>query len=182
MKTITSVIVAGAGLALAAALGVAFLRRTPAVAPLETVESVDLQRYQGRWFEIAHYPAWFEHASDKNTTAQYTALPDGRIRVVNQTTSEGGSVRVAQAVASVADPRTNAKLKVKFIPFLPSGDYWVIDLAPDYSYAVVGDPRRRFLWILSRTTQLPEPVFNQIAARLIAQHYDPTRLIHTTQE
>ncbi len=181
MKTTTAIAV-GAGLGLVAALGAVFLRRAPTVAPLETVESVDLLRYQGRWFEIAHYPAWFEHASDKNTTAQYTALADGRIRVVNQTTGENGRVRVAQAIASVADPQTNAKLKVKFSPFLPGGDYWIIDLAPDYSYAVVGDPRRRFLWILSRTTQLPEPVFNQISARLIAQHYDPARLIHTTQE
>lgn len=181
MKANTRAILVATGLG-AAAVGAALAAKKRSGAPLETVEFVDVERYQGRWFEIAHYPAWFERESDKNTTAQYTALPDGRIRVVNHTTDSQGRPRTARAMARVVDAATKAKLKVSFNPLLPSGDYWIIDLADDYSYAVVGEPRRRFLWILSRTTRLPAHVFDGIAARLLAKGYDPVRLIHTTQE
>jgi len=80
----------------------------------------------------------------------------------------------------VVDRTTNAKLEVSFFgPFW--GDYWIIDLAEDYSYAVVGHPGRDYLWILARTPTMPEATYREIVARLRAQGYQTPRLVRTLQ-
>jgi len=108
-------------------------------ASLQTVPNVDLTRYVGRWYEIARYPAWFEKDCASDVTATYTALSGGKIEVLNECRQADGQVKRSKGTARVVDKRTNAKLKVTFFwPF--SGNYWIIDLAPDYSYAVVGEP------------------------------------------
>jgi apolipoprotein D and lipocalin family protein len=149
--------------------------------PLQVVDHVELERYVGRWYEIARYPAWFQKGCVA-TTAEYSIRPDGKIRVVNRCRQDSleGRERKAEAVARVVDPRTNAKLKVSFFwPF--EGDYWVIDLDDDYRWAVVGEPRRKYLWILSRTPTMEEAVYGDIVGRLQEQHYDPSRLQRTLQ-
>lgn len=149
---------------------------------LPTVASVDLGRYMGRWFEIARYPAWFQRKCAKNTTAEYALRPNGTVSVENRCTTAEGRVNVARGTARIADPATRAKLKVKFSLFMPAGDYWIVDLDPGYAWAVVGEPRRRYLWILARRPVLDEPTFQGICERLRTWHYDPQRLIRTVQD
>ena len=150
-------------------------------APLSTVSAVDLNRYLGKWYEIASYPAWFQKGCT-GSTADYSRLPDGRIRVVNRCfkNSLDGPLKASKGKAEVVDETSHAKLKVWFFwPF--KGDYWIIDLDPDYQWAVVGVPSRRYLWILSRTPTLDASVYDGILRRVIEKGYDPTRLKLTAQ-
>jgi apolipoprotein D and lipocalin family protein len=149
--------------------------------PLSVVDAVDLERYLGKWYEIASYPAWFQKGCI-GSTAEYSLLSDGKIQVINRC-REGrldGKVKESKGKAEVADTQTNAKLKVWFFwPF--KGNYWIIDLDPDYRWAVVGEPSRKYLWILSRTPTMEERLYEYILARLPETGYDPARLQKTTQ-
>jgi len=150
-------------------------------APLAVVDYVDLERYLGRWYEIARYPSSFETGC-VGVTADYSLRDDGRIRVLNtciESTLDGPE-RTIEGSARIADSSTNARLKVTFFwPF--EGDYWIIDLDEDYSYAVVGAPDRRFLWILSRTPTMNEELYQQILDSLPERGFDPDRLILVPQ-
>ena len=161
---------------------VTILQAVPAQAanglpPMQVVPSVDLARYAGKWYEIARLPNRFQRDCAANTTATYTLRPDGKITVLNECRTAEGRTKSAKGTARVADPKgPNSKLKVSFFwPF--AGDYWIIELGWDYEYAVVGHPARKYLWILSRTRQMDEAVYNGILARLAAQGYDTTKLL-----
>jgi len=153
----------------------------PELPPLRTVESVDLSRYVGTWYEIASYPQRFQKGCTA-TQATYSLRPDGKIDVVNQCNRDSldGRRTVARGKAKVVDKTSNAKLKVSFFWFV-WGDYWIIDLGQDYEYAVVGHPERKYLWILSRTPTMEPDVYEGILRRLEAQHYDLDRLQRTLQ-
>ena len=117
---------------------------------LQVVPHVDIDRYLGKWYEIALYPNWFEKGCFRST-AFYEKLKDGQIKVSNRCRmhSPKGKLNEAIGYAKIADNKTNAKLKVQFFwPF--KGDYWIIDLDKDYQYAVISEPDRQYLWILSR--------------------------------
>jgi apolipoprotein D and lipocalin family protein len=150
------------------------------VHPPVVVPSVDLTRYVGKWYEIARYPTPFQ-AGCASSTADYTANPDGTIGVFNTCLAADGSlVSTIQGTARVVDATTNAKLKVTF-PNVPiPGDYWIIDLGQDYEFAVVGDPTRLTLFILSRTPTLDQATLDAILSRLPDQGYDPARLVYDT--
>ncbi|TFH07583.1 MAG: hypothetical protein E4H08_09265 [Candidatus Atribacteria bacterium] len=145
-------------------------------APLRVVESVDAARYMGLWYSIASIPTSFERQCVQGTTAAYALLGDGRIQVTNTCYDVNGALDVAQGQAWIPDPSESSKLKVSFVRFLGiwwfGAPYWVIDLAPDYAYAVVGHPSRKYGWILSRTPSLPDEVFSGIVSRLESQGYD----------
>jgi apolipoprotein D and lipocalin family protein len=145
-------------------------RAEPAVA-----ENVDLSRYLGRWYEIARIPVWFQKECACGTTAEYTLVKDGVVSVVNRCSTSQGEVKEAKGRAWVVDKKTPAKLKVSFFPlfgfWLFGGHYWIIDLDPDYQYAVIGHPKRTLGWILSRTPRLSEEVLDAIAERLEANGY-----------
>jgi len=152
------------------------------------VENVDLNRYCGIWYEIARLPNWFQRKCDCNTTAEYILLPDNRIKVINRCLKADSSLISVQGIARKEDENgPNAKLKVRFAPswigWLPFvwGTYWILDLAPDYSYAAVGDPSRKYLWILSRTPQLDNSVYDSIISRMRNMGFDTDRLILTKQ-
>jgi len=133
--------------------------------PLATVPHVDLSEYLGRWYEIARYPARFDRKCVVNAMANYPQRSDGKIEVLNTCRREDGSVKKTKGIAEIEDPNTNAKLKVTFLwPF--SGDYWILDLAPGYSYAAVGEPTRSYLWILSPTPQMDEMTYVSLGRRL----------------
>jgi len=144
--------------------------------PLDVVEKVDLGSYTGRWYEIARYPNSFERGC-VGVTADYSLRQDGRINVLN-TCREGsldGNVRTIEGIARVVDSSTNAKLAVTFFgPF--EGDYWILELGNDYEYAVVGDPSRKFLWILSREPGLDDGLYHDILSRLPEKGFDPENL------
>jgi apolipoprotein D and lipocalin family protein len=151
------------------------------IPPLETVSHVDLDRYLGKWYEIASYPQWFQKGCVAST-ATYTLRKDGDIDVLNQCRKEtlNGAVKDAKGKAWIVDRKSQARLKVRFFwPF--SGDYWIIDLGADYEYAVVGHPNRNYLWILSRKSQMDPAVYDGILERLKKQHYDVSRLRKTLQ-
>lgn len=135
------------------AIGTIALARasTRSKAPLEVVPRVDLNRYAGRWFEIARLPNRFQRHCDANTSALYTLREDGKITVLNECETADGKIQSAKGSAHVAnDQGPNSKLKVTFFwPFY--GDYWIIDLDPEYRWAVVSEPGRKYLWILTRS-------------------------------
>lgn len=150
--------------------------------PLETVPYVDLQRYLGKWYEIASFPQSFQKGC-VGTQATYSLRDDGDIEVLNQCYdgSFEGKVRTARGKAWVTDRATNAKLRVQFFwPF--SGKYWVLELGENYEYAVIGHPNRDYLWILSRTPQLDRQVLNGIIERVKAKGFDINRLKETLQK
>ncbi len=148
---------------------------TAADVPLETVAKVDLNRYIGRWYEIAKYPNRFERKCDRNVTAAYSIRPDGKIGVVNACTTRDGKQSVSSGWAKVVDKESAAKLKVTFFwPFF--GDYWIIDLGANYEYAVVGEPSRKYLWILSRTPRMDQAVYAEVVSRLAAKGYNAAKL------
>ena len=164
--------------AVAGAAAVAYATRKSE--PLVTVRQVDLNRYAGTWYEIARYPNCFQKKCDGDTRTKYLLRDDGTVGVLNSCRKSDGTVTSNKGTAKVVDPSTNAKLKVTFFwPF--SGDYWILDLAPDYSYAVVGEPNRKYLWILSRTPQMDDATYREITERIRFLGYDPSRLIKTKQ-
>lgn len=146
--------------------------------PLATVPSVDLNRYIGRWYEIARYPNRFERNCDRDVTATYAMRPDGKISVVNACYSTAGKLNSANGWARVVEGSSNTKLKVTFFwPFF--GNYWIIDLDPAYQYAVIGEPSRKYLWILSRNPHMDDALYTQILARISQHGYDPARIERT---
>jgi apolipoprotein D and lipocalin family protein len=148
---------------------------------LRTVGHVELGRYVGTWYEIAAFPQRFQQGCTA-TTATYTLRADGDIDVLNRCRKAAldGEEKSAVGRARVVDRSTNAKLEVSFFrPF--RGDYWIVDLADDYTYAVVGHPGRDYLWILSRAPTMPEPTYQGIVERLQAQGYETSRLVRTLQ-
>lgn len=161
----------------------------PALAQdVKAVAKVDLARYVGTWYEVARFPNRFQDQCTGNVTAQYRKREDGDIDVINRCKQKDGSTDEAIGRARVADAVTNARLKVRFAPdwlgWIPFvwADYWVIDLADDYSYAAVGEPSRDYLWILSRTPTLPEATYEAIVNRVTAQGFDTAKLVKTRQE
>lgn len=149
--------------------------------PLATVPSVDLEKYMGRWFEIASFPQSFQKGCHC-TTAEYSMTDKGYVKVVNtcRKDSADGKVKTADGKAFVVPGSGNAKLRVQFFwPF--RGDYWIIDLAPDYSYAVVGDPSRKYLWILCRTPQMDETLYKEIVGRTASKGFDVSKLARNDQ-
>jgi apolipoprotein D and lipocalin family protein len=150
-------------------------RAAGALSPLDPVPKVDLNRYLGRWYEIAKYPNRFERKCASNVTATYATRPDGKISVVNSCTTQQGKVTESKGWAKVVDRKTCSKLKVTFFwPFF--GNYWIIDLGPDYEYAVIGEPSRKYLWILSRAPKMDETLYAEITKRLANKGYDAQRL------
>jgi apolipoprotein D and lipocalin family protein len=189
MKLVNGVAAAARGLVrplVAAAILQASGVSAQTLAPVRTVPSVDLDRYAGDWFEIARYPNRFQRQCVGDVRANYARRPDGRVDVVNRCRTADGETE-ARGVARIVDERTFAKLKVRFAPawlsFLPVvwGDYWIIGLAADYSWAVVGDPDREYLWILARSAHLDAE--SVAAARAVARDngFDVDRLVPMPQ-
>jgi apolipoprotein D and lipocalin family protein len=146
---------------------------------LEVVSSVDLSRYAGRWYEIARLPNRFEKKCADSVTATYTLRSDEKVDVVNRCRKANGQYTTATGKAKVVDKKTNAKLKVTFFwPFY--GDYWILDLGPNYEYAVVGAPNRDYLWILSRTPQLDEQLYRRLLAEMSTRGFATDRMIRTS--
>ncbi len=153
--------------------------------PLDTVEYVDLEQYAGLWYEIARYPVPFDEDSVA-VTAEYTLLEDGTVRVVNRglVGDLNGPPTSIEGIARVADPVSQAKLLVSFDrPGLEQveGDYWIIELAEDYSHAVVSDPLRFTLYILSRTPTMDPALYAGVVERLVERGFDQDRIEPTPQ-
>lgn len=146
---------------------------------LEVVPHVDLKKYLGKWYEIAHLPFRFENDCT-DITATYSLSKDGNVSVLNECLRDG-KLKQAKGKAKVVDKNTGAKLKVTFFwPFY--GDYWIIDLGRDYDYAVVGTPNRKYVWILSRTPQMDDKLFSQLIEYVKSKGFDVGNLIKTSHK
>ena len=155
---------------------------------VRTITALDVPRYLGTWYEIAKFPNWFQKKCVSNTKAVYTAKPDGNLRVLNSCSTANGEISEAEGLARQIGPKDSPKLEVRFAPewlsFLPMvwGDYWVIDLDSQYQVAAVSDPRREYLWVLSRTPQLDPKVYDDLLQRLKQQQFDIKKLERTSQK
>ncbi len=153
---------------------------------LTTVSQVDLTQYVGLWYEIAKLPNPFQRKCIRNTTAEYHLKANGKIRVINRCETTNGDTISINGVAKVADKESNAKLKVSFVNILGInlfwGNYWIIGLGDHYQYALVGEPARKYGWVLSRTPRLTVSDWQEINATLTNQGYDPDAFVKTTQE
>jgi apolipoprotein D and lipocalin family protein len=151
-----------------------------------TVDSVNLQKYTGLWYEIAKIPNSFQKQCVANTTAQYSLNDDGTIKVINSCQEDDGEMDSAEGLAKVVNARTNSKLEVSFVSILGFhlfwGDYWIIGLDDDYSYAVVGTPNRKYGWILSRTKQMADEKLSAAYDILKRNGYNPKDFVTTVQE
>jgi len=143
---------------------------------LQAVAFVDLNRYMGKWYEIAKIPNRFQKKCAGGTTAEYNLRSDGTVLVVNSCLDPKGKRMIAEGIARVTDPLTHAKLKVSFVRFLGVnlfwGDYWIVGLDTEYQYAVVGSPGRKYGWILSRKTELSNEEWVAVQYILRSQGYD----------
>lgn len=155
----------------------------PSQGAVVPVDSVDLDRYAGRWYEVARFPNSFQSDCAGETVAEYERLTSGQIRVVNQCRQADGTMKRAEGRAKLADrDGPTSKLKVRFAPaflsFLPLvwGKYWVLDLTEDYSAALVGDPGRKYLWVLSRTPVMTDSIYRRMVATAERQGFDVRRL------
>lgn len=142
-------------------------------AEVKTVPEVDLERYMGRWYEISSYPKWFEKGLT-GVSALYTAR-DGYVEVLNSGYKKG-KLHQAHGKALVVEGWGNARLKVSFFPFL-YGKYWIIDLAEDYSWVVVSNPKRSALWILCREKTIDPSIYQAIIERLKSNGFNPLKLV-----
>jgi apolipoprotein D and lipocalin family protein len=150
--------------------------------PLETVSSVDLNKYSGKWYEIASFPQSFQKGCNC-TTAEYVLTDRDYIHVTNRCNKDSvnGELDEANGKAFVVGGTNNSKLEVQFFwPF--RGDYWIIELADDYSYAVVGHPNREYLWILSRTKTMKEDIYQNLLSKVKSKGFDITKLKKTNQD
>lgn len=166
-------------LLLAGALGCAAQQASQPA--LHGVMPFDLQRYSGTWYEVAAMPNPFQRNCTA-TQATYTPLPQGEVEVHNlcHKQSPEGPVSQVRGRAWAPEPSRPSELKVRFFwPF--SGDYFVLALDPNYQWAVVGQPKRRYLWILSRSRQMEPTLLKDLTARLPAWGYDPAALNMTVQ-
>ncbi|MDD2297807.1 MAG: lipocalin family protein [Sphaerochaetaceae bacterium] len=150
--------------------------------PLDTIDSLDLERYLGRWYEVARYQKGFEK-NIVGTTAEYSLREDGRVQVVNSGFKKtlDGSYTSVKAVAWRPDDAVPGALKVKFFGLFTS-DYLVFGLDEDYQWALVGNNERDSLWFLSRTHELSEETIATMQSIATAQGYDLDKLYFVPQK
>lgn len=159
----------------------------PPVPPLTTIHALDVPRYMGTWYEVSKFPAWFQKKCVADTRAEYSLLPDGKVQVVNLCRQENGDMKEAVGSARQIGDKTSAKLEVRFAPawlsFIPAvwGDYWVLDLDPEYQLVAVSEPKREYLWILSRSTKVDSAAYDALLGRLTRKGFDLQRLEMTPQ-
>jgi apolipoprotein D and lipocalin family protein len=155
--------------------------------PLASIPSLNLQRYMGTWYEVAKLPNQFQKNCISNTSAVYETQSNGTLRVTNRCTEAGGKVKEAIGEVRQTGNAASAKLEVRFAPawlsFLPFvwGNYWVIDLDAEYQMVAVGEPKREYLWVLSRTPLADGIAYNQLLERLVKKGFDLKNIQLTPQ-
>lgn len=150
--------------------------------PLKTVDHIDINKYLGKWYEIARLPNTFEKGLIC-TTAEYSMRGDGKIRVLNTGHKEKDTkkIKTAEGKAWVPDPAIPSRLKVQFFwPF--RGDYYIFHLDEvNYQYALVGDPSRKYFWLLSRTPSISDELYENLLDVAGRNGFDTTRFYKPPQ-
>jgi len=148
--------------------------------PLDVVPNVDLQRYAGKWYEIASLPV-SQQKGCFCTTAEYSLDEDGVVRVINTCRKNGpnGEIDRVEGKAFLVPNSNNAKFRVQFFwPF--RGDYWVLELDPEYRYAVVGVPSRKYVWILCREPRMDPALLDQLTEKIRVKGFDVKQMQRTS--
>lgn len=153
---------------------------------VESVEYIDVNKYMGTWYEYARIPNRFQNKCEGNVTATYTLLKNGRVEVINKCLEKDGNTDSAKGLAKIVETQTNSKLKVSFFSIfgihLFWGNYWVLYLDDDYKVAVVGEPSKKYGWILSRDIK-PDSENLQKAYNAIEKNgYNSEDFIQTKQD
>ena len=164
-----------------------FLFFTCSAFAVPSVKKVDLQKYMGQWFEVAHIPNSSQKNCFKNSKARYKLREDGKIDVRNSCIKKGGQRQVADGVGQIVDSETHAELKISFVPLfkelgLFSGQYKILSLDPNYQYAIIGEDSLENGWILSRKSGLPLPVFSQLENEIRSLGYDSCSFVTSIQD
>ncbi|OTG85265.1 hypothetical protein B9T31_12355 [Acinetobacter sp. ANC 4558] len=152
----------------------------------EAVSKIDIQKYVGKWYEIAHIPMYFQRKCVANTTAQYSINPNNTLSVLNSCRTSSNEVIAAKGIAYPQNTG-NSKLKVSFLPkglrWVPftKGDYWILRIDPDYKVALIGGPTNEYLWILSRTPTIDEAIYKSYLETAEQYGYDISKLNKTPQ-
>lgn len=152
---------------------------------LPTVQQIDLERYAGRWYEISRLPMWFERNCTGNITATYSLRTDQRIDVINRCSTKEGFIS-ASGIAEIPNPAQPGQLRVRFAPdwlaWLPLvwGDYWIIELDPEYRWVMVGAPNRSYLWILSRTPSLDDQTLSTLKQKAAALGFKVDEMVNVS--
>jgi lipocalin len=144
-----------------------------------TVRQLDLQRYMGKWYEIARYNHWFEKGMT-HVIAEYSMQPDGKIRVVNKGIKNGKLKEIIGKARQLHPKEYPGRLEVSFFLWF-YGDYYILELDKDYQYVVIGSSTDKYLWIMSRTPQLPDETLQRILSMLERRGYDVSKLIMVEQ-
>lgn len=160
----------------------AFASSTESGEPLATISSLDVSRYMGHWYEIAKYPNWFQKKCVGDTSAEYSLKPDGTVQVINRCRTDNGEFSEAIGATRQMGGSSSPKLKVRFAPswlsFIPAvwGDYWIVDLDADYQLAAISEPKREYLWVLSRSPKVRPEVYESLLQRLRGKGFDTSKL------
>lgn len=155
--------------------------------PLQTVEKIELDRYLGVWYEVARKPLSFQNKCDRDVSAQYTLNENGNIQVDNRCYGKEGQLYQSVGEAFVQNSPNNTKLKVSFLPeivrWLPvgRGDYWILKIDENYQTVLVGEPDRKYMWVLSRDPKPDPAVVNEYLNYAKSVGYDLADVIHTKQ-
>lgn len=150
---------------------------------LATVPSFDVQRHMGKWEEFARFPNKFQEKCAGDSTAEYSSLQDGSIRVINRCRLASGELHEVEGAVRQVGGEGSSKLEVSFSPswlsFIPAvwGDYWVIDIDPNYQMVAIGEPKREYLWIMTRGQPISTATYMGLLSRLMAKGYDTKRLV-----
>ena len=154
--------------------------------PVQTASFVDLNRYLGKWYEVASIPQSFQKQCVANTTAEYSLADNGLIKVFNSCTKIDNSISGAEARARIIDTQSYSKLKVTFVKlfdwvFAFGGNYWILDVDSGYNVALVGDPSRNYAWILSRYPTLSTAQWIEAEKTFKIQGYDTCKILTSVQ-
>ena len=155
--------------------------------PLHVVEKVELDKYLGVWYEVARKPMYFQNKCDRDVSATYTLNENGNIAVDNRCYAQDGKLNQSSGEAFVQNAPFNSKLKVSFLPesirWLPvgRGDYWILKISDDYQTVLVGEPKRKYMWVLSRSAQPDPAVVKEYLDYAQSVGFDLSDIIHTKQ-
>ncbi len=143
--------------------------------PNKPVSTIDIKKFSGKWYSLYSIPTMFDKGSS-HTTVDYKLNSDGYYDVTTSGKEESGKDKIVHSKLFPVKEHNNSEMKAQFLwPF--KVDYWVVDLAPDYSWAVVGHPDHKFLFILSRKPEMDPKLHEELVSRCKAMGYAVNELV-----
>ncbi|WP_445115550.1 lipocalin family protein [Acinetobacter sp. WZC-1] len=154
---------------------------------LPVAEKVELDKYLGLWYEVVRKPTYFQNKCVRDVSVRYTVNENGNIAIDNRCHGHNGELIRSLGEAFVSNEPFNSKFRVSFLPevvrWLPVGrsDYWILKLEDDYQMVLIGEPKRKYLWILARDPHPDETLVNEYLKYAQSAGYDVKDVMHTQQ-